>query len=111
MTAKISPEQGQDIFGRLVKILCNGDTWRGRAFEMRVVFDLMLNYANKGEVATNGGFWEAAINNMFADDKDRDSLEELNEIRLWFNELQHPLKGSDRKRRYRGYNRATASKS
>ena len=64
MTPRINADQARDIYGRLSRTLCSGDTWRGRAFEMRVAFDLLLNYATNGEIGRSGGFWETAINTM-----------------------------------------------
>lgn len=107
MTPGINADQARDIYSRLSRTLCSGDTWRGRAFEMRVAFDLLLNYATNGEIGRSGGFWETAINTMYPGDEQADDRQELNEIRLWFNELQHPLNVNSHNRRYKGYDRRT----
>lgn len=111
MNAQLTAIQAEDIYTRIDAILCNGDTWRGRAFELRCVFDLLLNYASNCDMSKESAFWQKAIDSIFTDEEESDSdkrwHDELHQLRLWFNKLQHSLNDSYLRGRFKKYDRRT----
>lgn len=108
MKAAISNDSARAFFNRMVSILSSADTWHGRAMEMRVLFDALLNEA-AGFVKADGSFWKDAIDVLHpvgSPDPDDDYWRaELHEWRIWFNTLQH--KNAGIRGAYTGYGRHT----